>query len=59
MEHSKLPLWHLALWIIVISEIMTTHLEIKRIDRDIAYLEDKTHYHEVMLEGLSTRREVN
>lgn len=59
MEHSKLPLWHLALWIIVISEIMTTHLEIKRIDRELTYLIDRTHYHEVMLEGLIEKRKVN
>lgn len=34
-------------------------LEIKRIDRELTYLIDQTHYHEVMLEGLIEKRKVN
>jgi hypothetical protein len=59
MEQNKLPLWHLALWIIVVSWIMSTHSEIKRIDRDLSYLLKESHYHELMLEGLIEKRKVN
>lgn len=56
MKDSTIPLWHLALWIIVVSWIICTHIEINRIDRELTYLRDKIHYHEVVLEGLVARK---